>query len=161
VDHPEQAKLGDKLGTSHVVFRLIYKSQSTVPEEWRETELGNIFRVARNKNTANGITGALLLYDDWFAQTLEGEESVVRKLFDRIEQDPRHKAVEIREQGVVPARVFSRWAMAKVGEHGEPDIPLIATKHGVAEAAARGSTAEQQRVLDVMRSLTRGYGRGY
>ena len=51
--------------------------------------------------------------------------------------------------------------MAKVGEHGEPDIPLIATKNGVAEAAARGSTPEQERVLNLMRDSTRGYGRGY
>ncbi len=157
----ETASSQQKPKASETVFRLIYKSRSRVPAENRETELGNIFSVARRKNTAQGITGALLLYDDWFAQTLEGDEGAVRKIFAVIEQDERHDGVEVREEGPVEARVFARWSMAKVGEHGEPDIPLIATKNGVAEAAARGSTPEQERVLAVMRDSTRGYGRGY
>jgi hypothetical protein len=155
------AQSADKPTSSSTIFRLIYKSRSRVPGPERDAELGKIFAVARRKNSEGGITGALLLYDDWFAQTLEGEEDAVRKLFARIEQDDRHDSVEVREQGFVAARVFSRWAMARVGEHGEPDIPLIATKNGVAEAAARGATPEQERVLDVMRESTRGYGRGY
>ncbi len=157
----ETASSQQKPKASETVFRLIYKSRSRVPAADRETELGKIFSVARRKNTDKGITGALLLYDDWFAQTLEGDEGAVRNLFAVIEKDDRHDAVEVREEGVVDARVFARWSMAKVGEHGEPDIPLIATKNGVAEAAARGSTPEQERVLAVMRDSTRGYGRGY
>lgn len=157
----ETASSQQKPKASETVFRLIYKSRSRVPAANRETELGKIFSVARRKNTAQGITGALLLYDDWFAQTLEGEEGAVRKLFAVIENDDRHDAVEVREEGIVDERVFARWSMAKVGEHGEPDIPLIATKNGVAEAAARGSTPEQERVLKLMRDSTRGYGRGY
>ncbi len=157
----ETAPATDNTKAPEAVFRLIYKSRSRVPSADRETELGKIFSVARRKNTAQGITGALLLYEDWFAQTLEGEEGAVRKLFAVIENDSRHNDVEVREQGVVDARVFARWSMAKVGEHGEPDIPLIASKTGVAEAAARGSTPEQERVLDVMRDSTRGYGRSY
>ena len=157
----ETASSHHKPKASDTVFRLIYKSRSRVPAENRETELGKIFSVARRKNAAQGITGALLLYDDLFAQTLEGEEGAVRSLFAAIEKDDRHDAVEVREQGVAESRVFARWSMAKVGEHGEPDIPLIATKNGVAEAAARGSTPEQERVLNLMRDSTRGYGRGY
>ena len=157
----ELAPSQDKSQSSQTVFRLIYKSRSRVPVAERETELGKIFSVARRKNSAQGITGALLLYDDWFAQTLEGDEGAVRQLFAVIESDIRHDAVEVREEGVVDERVFARWSMAKVGEHGEPDIPLIATKTGVAEAAARGATPEQERVLAVMRDSARGYGRGY
>jgi hypothetical protein len=157
----EPAQSAEKPVAADTVFRLIYKSRSRVPAPDRDAELGNIFSVARRKNAANGITGALLLYDEWFAQTLEGDEGAVRKLFARIEQDDRHDGIEVREQGVVAARVFPRWSMAKVGDHGEPDIPLIATKNGVAEAAARGSTPEQERILDIMRESTRAYGRGY
>jgi Sensors of blue-light using FAD len=157
VDPTEQAH-AEKKATSGTIFRLIYKSRSQVPADKRDIELGNIFRVARAKNAAQGITGALLLYDDWFAQTLEGDEAAVRSLFARIQQDPRHDAVQVREEGMVATRVFSRWAMAKVGEHGEPDIPLLATTNGVAEAAGRASTPEQDRVLAVMRETTRGYG---
>ena len=91
--------------------RFSFDLQKPEPGADRETELGKIFSVARRKNTAQGITGALLLYEDWFAQTLEGEEGEVRKLFAVIENDSRHNAVEVREQGAVDARVFACWSM--------------------------------------------------
>lgn len=150
-----------KAKTVETTFRLIYRSRSLLPAASREADLGAIFRVARVNNAAKGITGALLLYDDWFAQALEGDETAVRGLFADIEKDRRHNAVEIIEQGTVDARVFARWAMAKVAEHGEPDIPLIATTSGVAEAAGRSATSQQERVLANMRDATRGYGKGY
>jgi hypothetical protein len=122
---------------------------------------GDIFRVARSHNTGKGITGALLIYGDWFAQTLEGDESAVQDLFAKIERDSRHENVEILEALTVTDRVFARWAMARVSEHGDPDIPLIATKEGIVPAAPRGTTPEQERVLDMMRDVTRGFGKGY
>ncbi len=108
----ETASSHHKPKASESVFRLIYKSRSRVPASDRESELGKIFSVARRKNAAQGITGALLLYDDWFAQTLEGDEGAVRKIFAVIEQDERHDGVEVREEGPVEARVFARWSMA-------------------------------------------------
>ena len=142
------------------VFRLIYRSHSRIPAAGFEAELGTILRGARAKNSALGITGALLVYDDWFAQTLEGEETAVRRLYAKIAADPRHDTVELREEGAASARVFSRWAMAKVSEHGNPDIPLAATTSGVTEAAGRSTTPDQERILGIMRDVTRGYGRG-
>ncbi|MGB8817016.1 MAG: BLUF domain-containing protein [Rhizobiaceae bacterium] len=143
-----------------VTFRLIYRSKCLIPAASLDAELGNILRVARHKNAAQGITGALLLYDDWFAQTLEGEEGAVRSLYAHIERDPRHSSVQIQEEGLANSRVFSRWAMAMVGEHGNPDIPLAATSGGTTEAAARVTTPAQEKILDIMRDATRGYGRG-
>ena len=147
--------------TQEPVFRLIYRSRCLVPPAQQDAELGSILRVARATNGAQGITGALLVYDNWFAQTLEGPEAAVCALYEKISRDKRHDSVELRDQGVVNQRVFSRWAMARVAEHGDPDIPLIATTEGVAVAAPRSSTPEQERVLNIMRDATRGYGRGY
>lgn len=143
-----------------LIFRLIYRSHSKIPPAQLDAELGNILRVARTNNAAQGITGALLVYDNWFAQTLEGEEDAVRKLYAHIAADKRHDSVELREEGTVGVRVFSRWAMALVGEHGEPDIPLAATAAGTTVAQARHTTPEQDVILSVMRDATRGYGRG-
>jgi hypothetical protein len=154
-----QADFG--LGKGSMNFRLIYRSKSLLPKVDYHSELGAIFRVARVNNVAKGITGALLRYDDWFVQALEGLEPDIRKLFHKIEKDPRHNAVEVIDIGVAGERVFSRWAMAEIAEHGETDIPLIATRHGIAEAATRTTTNDQERVLDIMRGATRGYGRGY
>ena len=142
------------------VFRLIYRSHSRIAAERLQSELGHILRGARARNAELGITGALLIYDDWFAQTLEGEEQAVRGLFAKIAADARHDTVELREQGMAPARVFSRWAMAMVAEHGNPDIPLTATTTGITEAGVRNSTSDQEFILNLMRDATRGYGRG-
>lgn len=146
--------------TPEPIFRLIYRSRCRIPAETLDVELGSILRGARMKNAAAGISGALLLYDNWFAQTLEGAEGPVRSLYAKIAADPRHDSIELREQGMAPARVFPRWSMAMVGEHGEHDIPLMATPTGTAAGAARTSTPEQELVLSRMRDTTRGYGRG-
>ncbi len=142
------------------LFRLIYRSHSRIPETARGEELGRILRVARTNNAALGITGALMLYGRWFAQALEGPEAAVLGLFDKIRRDPRHDAVAVSTQGHVPARVFARWAMAHVGEHGSADIPLTATQSGVQPAASWMPSDEQEAVLGNLRDLTRGYGIG-
>ncbi len=138
-------------------FRLMYRSRSLIPEGDRKTELGALFGAARSNNKAQGICGALLLWEDWFVQVLEGDEAAVRGLFARIEKDPRHAEVRILSTGTVPEPVFSRWAMARVSEDGEPDIALIAHRDGISPAAQRGTTAEQELVLEVMRQAARDH----
>ncbi len=140
------------------LFRLMYRSRNLVPQDQRKLELGHLFSEARSNNKKQGITGALLLSEDWFVQVLEGDEDAVRALFSRIERDARHESVAVLETGQVPARVFARWAMAKVAEHGEPDIPLIAHADGISPAAGRGTTPEQDHVLDVMRTAALAAG---
>lgn len=139
------------------VYRLIYRSHDRIPVEGRRAELGELFSQARSNNKRSGLTGALLLDGDHFVQTLEGEESVVRELFGRIERDPRNDSVEVLAAGPTGGRVFARWAMAQVVAHGEGDIPLIAHVDGISPAAPRGdATAEQEGVLKVMRDAARG-----
>ncbi len=46
--------------------------------------------------------------------------------------------------------------MAKVANDGERDIPLIAHTDGISPAAGRGTTPEQEDVLDMMRAAARG-----
>ena len=77
-------------------------------------------------------------------------EEPVRALFAHIAQDSRHDSIAVLETGPA-ARVFGRWAMARVSVEGEPDIPLIAPRDGISPAASRGSSPGQEAVLDVMR----------
>lgn len=138
-------------------FRLMYRSRDLIPPERRKAALGELFSYARSNNKKQHISGALLLSDDRFVQTLEGEEEAVRELFARIERDPRHDSVVVLDAQLVDERVFVRWAMAKVSEQGESDIPLIAHTDGIARAAARGDAPPgQDRILDVMREAARG-----
>lgn len=90
----------------------------------------------RSNNKHAKITGALLIAEDTFVQTMEGEEAAVRALFDHIPSGPVPRLVSLLECGDVDIRVFPRWAMAKVAEDGEPDIPLIAHTDRISPAAA-------------------------
>ncbi len=138
------------------VFQLIYRSSSRIAPDARKRELGALFSIARSRNKERQITGALLCTDDAFVQLLEGDETAVRSVFDHIAHDERHDSVLLLASGLVPERVFSRWAMAEVAEDGESDTPLIAHTDGISPAAGHRTTPEQDRVLGLMRAAARG-----
>jgi hypothetical protein len=146
---------GDR--SSGATFRLIYRSHNRIPQGDRKAQLGSIFSVARSGNAKKDVTGALLTHGDWFVQTLEGDEATVRGLYDHIYRDSRHESVTVLFADTVDGRAFGRWAMAAVGDEGEPDIPLImnVTKGGAVKAAPRPTTPEQEQVLDTMRDAVR------
>ena len=136
------------------VFRLVYSSRSRIDADERKSELGAIFTFARRNNRALGITGALVVTDDAFAQTLEGEETAVRELYERIREDARHDEVTLLQAETVGGRVFGRWAMAEVSGTGGPDTRLLSNAdRGVIVAAGPDErvTAEQEPVLAFMR----------
>lgn len=146
---------------TEVCYRLIYRSHSLLPGNGTDAEgLADILKVARHKNAELGVTGALMLYDDWFAQVLEGPQAVVEKLYARIKTDTRHNGIRLNEAGLVPKQLFGKWAMAVVAEHHEPDLPMVATTGGLAQGAPWRVTLEQEAILTRLRDLTRGYGRG-
>jgi Sensors of blue-light using FAD len=142
-------------------YRLIYRSHSLLPNAGMEAEgLAAILRQARSFNAQQGITGALMLYDGWFAQVLEGPQAEVEALYAKIKADARHDGVRIAEAGPVAKRLFGKWAMAMVAEHHEPDMPMVATTGGLAQGAPWKVTLPQDAILARLRDLTRGYGRG-
>jgi Sensors of blue-light using FAD len=132
-------------------FRLIYRSHSRISPDDRSVVLAEIFTAARSNNKRSGITGALLVTDNWFVQALEGDESTVRGLYDHIAKDERHDDVTVIESAPVDARVFGKWAMAQVSALGHADIPLHAVEGRIHSAAAPTVTREQSAVLKTMR----------
>jgi hypothetical protein len=144
------AKPGDGDG----VFRLVYRSHSRIGAPDSKTELGEIFTTARRNNKRLDVTGALVTTEEDFAQALEGEEAVVRDLYERIRADARHEDVTLLDEQQVGGRVFGRWAMAKVSEDGGPDIRLLsnAAKGSIVAAGPDSHvTPEQESVLGFMR----------
>jgi hypothetical protein len=144
-------------GDSGPVFRLVYRSHSRIGTTESKQQLGEIFSVARSANKKLGVTGALLINDDQFVQTLEGPEPTVRDLYAKISRDRRHEHVELLESGDVAGRVFGKWAMAKMAADGEPDIPLLTNinKGGISPAQPRPATEAQEAVLGLMRQSLR------
>ena len=139
------------------VFRLIYRSRDRIDPARRNSDLGELFTGARSNNKRLNVTGALLISEQFFVQTLEGEQEVVRTLFARIEKDPRHDAVTIIKAGTTDERVFPRWAMARVDDaSARTETYLIAHENGIAPASDRGTTPAQRTVLGAMRDAMYG-----
>ena len=94
-------------------LRCTYVSRATRPLS--AAELYDIIRVAQNRNTTLGITGALMYADGYFAQCLEGDPFQVTERIAVIRRDPRHTDFEIRATETVAALIFPDHWMAMGG----------------------------------------------
>ena len=92
------------------MITLLYLSSATI--QFTETSLATLLTRARLHNSRLGITGMLLYHDGNFLQVLEGEETSVRSLFDKIAQDPRHQGVLKLLDRPLTERLFGEWSMA-------------------------------------------------
>ena len=77
-----------------------------------EPELVELLRQSRDNNNPKGITGMLLYKDGNFMQVIEGEETAVMRLHEKILLDPRHKNILTLLRGPIEARQFGNWSMA-------------------------------------------------
>lgn len=97
------------------LHRLIYCSKARVDLTGSmETVLPEILAVAKKRNSAVNVTGALLCCDGWFLQALEGPMVKVLETYGRIVQDPRHESATIVEAAPARERLFSSWSMCGV-----------------------------------------------
>ncbi len=94
---------------------VIYVSQAVKPMD--AAALESLLSFSREKNAEKRITGMLIYRHSpdfgsgHFIQMLEGGESEVRALFEKIERDKRHHTVLLLGEGEIPGRMFSEWAM--------------------------------------------------
>jgi hypothetical protein len=91
------------------LITLVYVS--TQRREITDEDLKNILKSARTFNVTANITGMLLYRDGFFMQALEGEEDVVKELFQKIALDERHKNVLMIYSTSIEERTFSDWSM--------------------------------------------------
>ncbi len=92
-----------------------YVSTPTVP--FSDRDLSDLLIAARHANAAHGVTGKLVVLETAagvvrFAQYVEGPEAGLATVTERILDDPRHGAIEVRRQGPIPMRRFPGWDMA-------------------------------------------------
>lgn len=100
------------------LFRLIYYSKNAITgseDPHLRAELKDILAKAKRNNLANGVTGALLFNQNYFAQVLEGDRKAVTETFIRITADPRHSDHVILEAKPIVQRRFADWSMCFVG----------------------------------------------
>ena len=103
------------------LYSLLYRSSST--RCVTPSDVNQIFVASSIRNTRDGVTG-LLLYGapaphahGLFVQWIEGPPDAVRRLWQRLQQDPRHTDLEVLHEGPVgdlvgmDARLFPGWSL--------------------------------------------------
>ena len=100
-------------------YSIVYVS--TAIAEFSEADLVQLLKRAWGFNERAGITGVLLFSGGRFLQVLEGCPTIVRRLYARIEADPRHGRLEKLADGWVPRREYGQWHMAFAPPPGPGD----------------------------------------
>ena len=94
---------------------MIYVSQAKKPMD--ATALESLLKLSREKNIDKGLTGMLIYRystdaeKGYFIQMLEGDESEVSALYEKIKRDRRHHTILRLGEGEIEGRMFSDWAM--------------------------------------------------
>ena len=91
------------------IFSLVYFSSAVQPFD--ENQLVELLKTCRANNEKAGISGMLLFKDGNFLQVLEGEESAVKSLREKITRDPRHGQVCVLLEEFLEHRNFPDWTM--------------------------------------------------
>ncbi len=91
-------------------FSLVYVSSASTL--FTRADLEDLLRATRANNERLGVSGALLYRDGSLMQVLEGEETTVRRLYARIEQDRRHRGLIVLLEEEQDERQFPEWSMA-------------------------------------------------
>lgn len=67
------------------------------------------------RNLRLEITGALIYENNQFGQVIEGPEDVIESLWEKIQQDNRHKNIRLIERKAIGSRSFQKWTMVFQG----------------------------------------------
>lgn len=84
---------------------------STAVSAFGADELAALLSSSRSANLARDLSGMLLFRGNRFLQVLEGPESLVRELIDRIRRDPRHHDMRVLVDEEIDERRFADWTM--------------------------------------------------
>ena len=91
------------------MYRLVYVS--TARSDLSDQEVGAILDVSQSNNYERRITGFLAHNQGHFMQTLEGEQSEVIEIYDRILADDRHFGIVQILGENIERRAFPEWSM--------------------------------------------------
>jgi hypothetical protein len=118
------------------VIHLVYASRATAP--FTAAELGALVAASRRNNLRAGISGMLLSKHSRFLQVLEGPESAVAPLYDRIAQDDRHQEPVVLVRESSGQRQFADSSMG----FANLDSPEVAAIPGYTDFLDRPLTPE-------------------
>lgn len=89
-------------------------------------EIENIGAVSSERNRLNNITGVLLCLGEIFFQILEGEETKIDWLYEKILRDDRHTNILcLKLETDITERLFPEWSMRTINLDANTDIMLV------------------------------------
>lgn len=104
-----------------MIFQILYISLASVPVT--PLLIKSIKRKASVNNPRDGLTGILLSNSNMFMQLIEGEEEKVKKKYERIKKDERHKEITLIYEGERDVRFFENWSLlCKDINHCDPEF---------------------------------------
>lgn len=114
--------------------QFVYASTSKIG--FSRTKLQVILDQSQRYNIANEITGLLSTDGKRFAQILEGSDTAIDALMDRIRVDPRHHELIVLTDHQIAGREFGEWSMALRDETGAEVTFNARVRNGLADAPA-------------------------
>jgi Sensors of blue-light using FAD len=132
------------------MFQLIYSS--VAQHHFSSQDLKRLLVRARMSNSKANVTGMLLYRDGTFLQALEGDEAMVRRLFGRIEKDPRHKQVSVIDNSLSfgERRSFGDWSMG----FSAVDNAQIVMGFIDSDMAEDFLTLDKAKAIEILKSLS-------
>ena len=100
------------------MYHLIYASSAA--KALTQRQLDDLLTKVRQNNIKLDITGMLIYTGGHFIQVLEGEEDMVKKLYNSIRKDTRHKDVIVIYEGELAERQFANRELDFRVLHNEP-----------------------------------------
>lgn len=92
-----------------IILRLTYVSRHNANN--KKIEVTRILAQAQRNNQQNDVTGALVISDDYFLQSIEGERAVINELLSKLFKDDRHSSLQVIECREVEQRRWGKWSM--------------------------------------------------
>jgi len=129
-----------------LLVRLLYVSRAVGPQTTTVTDA--ILSVAQGANRQRGITGVLCQGQGLYLQVLEGERSVINRLYNRIIQDRRHQDVQLLLLEEITQRRYADWAMAHVLL--AEDDPMVQLHHPEFDPYSAPGTSVLKMVSDLV-----------
>ena len=118
------------MSEASALFDLLYVSEMRAPDA---AEVGRICIQSRANNLRDSISGLLVFDGQAFCQYVEGPRPQIADLRDRLERDPRHRAMRVLKFAAAKKRRFASW---RLGYAFSADPAAIARLRSDADAVA-------------------------
>lgn len=139
------------------LMRLAYASEATFEakpvEKGVEPHVARILMTSRKNNAKDQLVGGLYYGNDRFFQYLEGEEEAIRRTYDRILKDDRHRNVVTLIEEPLESRTFSNWSMKYVPL--SRDVQKFLNEQGLESFEPSSFTSDQcEKMIDLIRNAS-------